>query len=276
MDPRQRVVPPTVTPRQRVVPPTVTPRQRVVPPTVTPRQRVDTNIGKEKYDEHNINLLPNEIQYNIIDNLDFVILQNIMDFIMDPDVKNFALGRYLFLTTTISKLLEKGDLPEVKIYLMYINHLGYNIQFEYEEYRAAVKSGNSQMINWLLDNEYMKSDSIHRIGTLAAEYGYDEILVAELSKHEPLRRFSVRNLTSTGVRFGKINILELLESRGLLDLILEADIIEAVRHEDVNMMRFLADRGGNITEDDIIQFAIDNENEDMIALLAERGAVIPN
>ena len=180
--PRTRVTPPTfiprtrVTPRTRVIHPTVTPRTRVTPPTVIPRTRViapTITTRTDEYEQYNINMLPNELQYEILNKLSLEELRKVFLAIEDPYVRSYArrLGEKLIIWEKLSKLadfegvkwLHDQDVdildPEVILEaevsdnlepLQWLHAQGADILVP-EVISEAAGSGNLELVQWLRD-----------------------------------------------------------------------------------------------------------------------------
>ena len=101
-------------------------------------------------EEYNINLLPNEIQYQIIDQMSLDDLRKVFLAIEDPHVRKYAKYRgekYVeWLNTNIRTLANRGDINAVQ----WLAGQGTDILDEWV-IRYAAKSGNLELVQWLAD-----------------------------------------------------------------------------------------------------------------------------
>ena len=113
----------------------------------TRRTRV---IPDEEVEEYNINLLPNEIQYQIVDQMSLDDLRKVFLAIEDPHVRNRAKYRgekYVeWLNSDIRTLAKRGDIDAVQ----WLAGQGANILNGLVISNAA-NSGNLDMVKWLAD-----------------------------------------------------------------------------------------------------------------------------
>ena len=113
----------------------------------TRRTRV---IPDEEVEEYNINLLPNEIQYQIIDQMSLDNLRKVFLAIEDPHVRKYAQYRgekYVeWLNSDIRKLADQGDIEAVQ----WLADQGADI-LDYLVIKHAARSGNLELVKWLAD-----------------------------------------------------------------------------------------------------------------------------
>ena len=113
----------------------------------TRRTRV---IPDEEVEEYNINLLPNEIQYQIIDQMSLDDLRKVFLAIEDPHVRKYAQYRgekYVeWLNSDIRTLAKRGDIDAVQ----WLAVQGADI-LDIWVIRYAAWSGNLELVKWLAD-----------------------------------------------------------------------------------------------------------------------------
>ena len=107
-------------------------------------------IPKQDVEEYNINLLPNEIQYQIIDQMSLDDLRKVFLAIEDPHVRKYAKYRgekYVeWLNSDIRTLATRGDIEAVQ----WLAGQGADI-LDIWVIRYAAGSGNLDMVKWLAD-----------------------------------------------------------------------------------------------------------------------------
>ena len=107
-------------------------------------------IPEEDVEEYNINLLPNEIQYQIIDQMSLDDLRKVFLAIEDPHVRKYAQYRgekyFEWLNTDIRTLAKRGDIEAVQ----WLADQGADILDELV-IRYAALSGNLELVQWLAD-----------------------------------------------------------------------------------------------------------------------------
>ena len=103
-------------------------------------------------EEYNINLLPNEIQYQIIDQMSLDDLRKVFLAIEDPHVRKYAQYRgekYVeWLNSDIRTLAKRGDIDAVQ----WLADQGADI-LDIWVIRNAAESGNLELVKWLKDNK---------------------------------------------------------------------------------------------------------------------------
>ena len=107
-------------------------------------------IPDEEIEEYNINLLPNEIQYQIIDQMSLDDLRKVFLAIEDPHVRKYAQYRgekYVeWLNSNIRTLAERGDIDAVQ---WLADQGAYILNVWVIIYAAG--SGNLELVKWLAD-----------------------------------------------------------------------------------------------------------------------------
>ena len=233
--------------RRTVRPPTVTPRART---TVTPRART-TVTPTEVYDRYNINLLPNEMQYLILDQLELDELRKIYNLIVDPDVKRYVRELGTYEAKGILQLALEGNLEGVK----WLHKNGADISTEHNHHETthihmsgyyssvlynAIRSGNIDLVEWLLDNGVDKVDNI------TLEFAAD---------------------------IGNMDIFMLLAQREDLDIRHHEVANTAMYSRHYDLVKFLIDQGADVNNPDLKGNAIESGNQDIIDFLTSRGAI---
>ena len=113
----------------------------------TRRTRV---ILEQDMEEYNINLLPNEIQYQIIDQMSLDDLRKVFLAIEDPHIRKYAQYRgekyFEWLNRGIRTLAKRGDIDAVQ----WLAYQGADI-LDLWVISHAARRGNLELVKWLAD-----------------------------------------------------------------------------------------------------------------------------
>ena len=174
----------------------------------TRRTRV---ISDEEIEEYNINLLPNEIQYQIIDQMSLDDLRKVFLAIEDPHVRKYAQYRgkkYIeWWNSDIRTLAVRGDIEAVQ----WVADQGADI-LDDQVIIAAAMSGNLELVQWLA---YQGADILD-----------DQV---------------IRNAAGSG----NLELVKWLADQGAD--ILNVDVIRyAAESDNLDMVKWLADQGADI------------------------------
>ena len=247
--PRRTVRPPTITPRATVRPPTITPKATVRPPTVTPRRTVrprDTAAGAaDVLDQYNINLLPNEMQYLILDQLELEDLRKVYRSIADQDVRRYAgeLAKqiYYYQKKGLNRLVLEGDLEGAS---MLLKSGEFRIVPSATLLFSVVALGKIDMVELLINHGAVMDSSATSVAITLGGPDYANTLL-NLAELKGIKFSPDKDLMSVAIKSGDIDLVKRLIDLGG-DVSGHYAAIAAIGKEDLDMLKWLRTQGTDV------------------------------